>query len=194
MKSFIRFSLYLVVFFAVIAGAIGSWGYLTLQAALNQTLRLEVVDVLEVPPGSTPARVFVGLEQRGTIERAQWVRRYWQWRLSGAVLQVGEYRLEPGMDVRALLQRLQRGEVIQRSITLVEGWNFSQFRDALARAERLEQTLPREWSNQRVAAELELSEAHPEGLFLSGHLSVHPGHVRPGRSAPSTPAHAAGAG
>lgn len=166
MKSFIRFSLYLVVFFAVIAGAIGSWGYLTLQAALNQTLRLEVVDVLEVPPGSTPARVFVGLEQRGTIERAQWVRRYWQWRLSGAVLQVGEYRLEPGMDVRALLQRLQRGEVIQRSITLVEGWNFSQFRDALARAERLEQTLPREWSNQRVAAELELSEAHPEGLFF----------------------------
>ncbi len=142
------------------------WGYFTLQAALNQPLHIEVVDNLEVPPGSTPARVFAVLENRGVIERSSWVRRYWQWQMPDTVLQVGEYRLAPGMDVNALLGLLQRGEVIQRSVTLVEGWNFTQFRRALARAERLQQTLPADWSNKQVAAELALSEVHPEGLFF----------------------------
>ena len=166
MKSFIKTAVYLVVFIVFLACAVAAWGFFTLQSALNQPLEVEVVDVLDVPPGSTPARVFSSLEQRGIIERAGWVRRYWQWQMADTVLHVGEYRMEPGMDVRALLDRLQRGDVIQRSITLVEGWNFSQFRDALAGAERLEQTLPREWSNQKVAAELDLSRSHPEGLFF----------------------------
>ena len=166
MKLIIKILSLLIVFTVVLILAVGSWGYFTLQATLSQPLRIELVDTLEVPTGSTPARVFSRLESEGVIERAGWVRRYWQWQMPDAVLQVGEYRIEPGMDVHALLDLLQRGEVIQRSVTLVEGWNFSQFRSALARAERLQQTLPEEWSNDQVAAELELSVDHPEGMFF----------------------------
>lgn len=166
MKFIIKILLLVIVFSVVFVLAVGSWGYFTLQATLSQPLRIELVDTLEVPTGSTPARVFSRLENEGVIERAGWVRRYWQWQMPDAVLQVGEYRIEPGMNVHALLDLLQRGEVIQRSVTLVEGWNFSQFRSALARAERLQQTLPADWSNEQVAAELELSENHPEGMFF----------------------------
>lgn len=166
MKFIIKILLLVIVFSVVFVLAAGSWGYFTLQATLSQPLRIELVDTLEVPTGSTPARVFSRLENEGVIERAGWVRRYWQWQMPDAVLQVGEYRIEPGMNVHALLDLLQRGEVIQRSVTLVEGWNFSQFRSALARAERLQQTLPADWSNEQVAAELELSENHPEGMFF----------------------------
>lgn len=166
MKNVIKKLLYVFVLSVFLFVVFAAWGYYILQTTLNQPLRIERVETLEVPPGSTPARVFVGLENEGVIDRAGWVRRYWQWQMPGAILQVGEYRMEPGMDVKALLGMLQRGEVIQRSVTLVEGWNFSQFRNALARAERLQQTLPGEWSNEQVAAELDLSAAHPEGLFF----------------------------
>lgn len=166
MKRIIKVFSLLLVFGVFSVAALGVWGYLTLQAVLNQPLRVELVDTLEVPPGSTPARVFAGLESQGVIERAEWVRRYWQWQMPQTMLQVGEYRIEPGMDVNALLGILQRGEVIQRSVTLVEGWSFNQFRRALAQAERLEQTLPPEWTDLEVAAELELNEDHPEGLFF----------------------------
>src|SRR5690606_17712324 len=64
------------------------------------------------------------------------------------------------------LALLQRGEVIQRSVTLVEGWNFSQFRAALAKAERLQHSLSDELSNAQVMAELNLAEDHPEGMFF----------------------------
>ena len=143
-----------------------SWAYLTLQATLQQPLHLDAVDTLDVLPGSTPARIFTELENRGVIERASWLRRYWQWQMPNTVLQVGEYSLTPDMDVNALLDRLQQGDVIQRSVTLLEGWNFNQFRQALAGAERLQHTLPTDWDSERIAVELGLQESHPEGLFF----------------------------
>src|SRR5690606_26787897 len=114
-------------------------------------------------PGSTPASVFAGLGNRGVIQRAAWVRRYWQWRMPDTILQAGEYRLEPGMQVRGLLGALQRGGVASRSITLVEGWTFSQFRAAPARAERLQQTLPRDWATSRWRRSLSCPSPIPRG-------------------------------
>lgn len=166
LKWFIRFLIKTIVLSLVLLVGVGLWGYYTLESTLNQSLQIEVADTLDVPPGSTPARVFFSLEQRGVIERSSWVRRYWQWQMPDTVLQVGEYRLTPGMTVQQLLALLQRGEVIQRSVTLVEGWNFSQFRAALAKAERLQHSLSDELSNEQVMAELDLPEDHPEGLFF----------------------------
>ncbi|AQZ95636.1 endolytic transglycosylase MltG [Halopseudomonas phragmitis] len=166
MKAVFRFLSLLVVFSVLVSGSVALWGYFTLQAVLSQPVRIEQPETLDVPPGTTPARLFGSLEQRGWIERGAWVRRYWQWRMPGSILQIGEYALEPDLQVRDLLGMLQRGEVLQRSVTLVEGWNFRQFRAALARAERLEQTLPAELTAQQVMAELGLGDVHPEGQFF----------------------------
>jgi UPF0755 protein len=165
-KRFIRYLVLLVVLlvFSGVAALLG--GYLVMQATLNQSLQLQVVDTLDVPPGSSPARVLAEMEQRGILVRAAWLRRYWQWRMPPTVLQVGEYTLNPGMTARDFLGILHRGEVLQRSITLVDGWNFNQFRQALGRAERLQQTLPADLPIEQVMAELGLDDAHPEGLFF----------------------------
>ena len=137
-----------------------------LQYTLSQTLRIDDVTIVEVEPGSTPARVFAELEQDGVISRSGWIRRYWQWQMPPTVLQVGEYTLEPDMTVKDMLGVLHRGEVLQRSVTLVDGWSFSQFREALSQAERLQQTLPVNLSPRQVMDELGLDEQHPEGLFF----------------------------
>ncbi|MEH6387692.1 MAG: endolytic transglycosylase MltG [Pseudomonas profundi] len=166
MKSFVRKILLLIVFIGFIASAAAVGGYLVLQATLNQQLNLQVVDTLEVQPGSTPGRVLSSLEEQGILDRSAWIRRYWQWQMPDTVLQVGEYRLQPGMDVHDLLALLQSGDVLQRSVTLVDGWNFKQFRQALSAAERLNQTLPDDLGDKALMAELGLEEDHPEGLFF----------------------------
>ncbi|WP_408003592.1 endolytic transglycosylase MltG [Pseudomonas saliphila] len=166
MKSFIRNILLLFVFIGFLLVAAGIGGYLVLQATLNQQLNLQVVDTLEVQPGSTPGEVLRSLEEQGILERSTWIRRYWQWQMPSTVLQVGEYRLQPGMDVHALLSLLESGDVLQRSVTLVDGWNFAQFRQALSTAERLNQTLPEDLGGRELMAELGLEEEHPEGLFF----------------------------
>ncbi|MEH6564532.1 MAG: endolytic transglycosylase MltG [Halopseudomonas sp.] len=144
----------------------GLWGFLTLQTALHQSLQLQEQRTLDVPPGSTPAGVFASLERDQVLENSAWLRRYWQWRMKGAVLHVGEYELQPEMTAAELLHMLERGDVLQRHVTLVEGWNFAQVRAALRGAERLQQTLPEDWSDEQVMDALDLAGVHPEGRFF----------------------------
>jgi UPF0755 protein len=64
---------------------------------------------------------------------------YWWFRLSGQARQIkaGNYELERGTTPISLLSKLVRGEEALRSVTLVEGWNFRQVREALRKAEQL---------------------------------------------------------
>lgn len=142
------------------------WGYFTLQSALDQPLQIEQVQNLDVPPGSSPARIFLQLERDGVLHSSAWLRRYWQWQTPNAVLQVGEYVMQPGMSADDLLQRLATGAVLQRSVTLVEGWTFKQVREQLSRSERLQQTHDPDWSMDQVMASLDLKGVHAEGQFF----------------------------
>ncbi|GGD03958.1 aminodeoxychorismate lyase [Halopseudomonas salina] len=166
MKLILRIVRLLIVLSVFSFLAVGLWAYLTLEDVLEQPVRVDEPVSLDVVPGSTPARVLANLENDGRIDRAQWLRRYWQWQMPDSVLQVGEYQLEPGMSAAELLRRLDAGEVVRRSVTLVEGWNFQQVRAQLAKAERLEQSLDPQASNEQVMTTLGLEGVHPEGRFF----------------------------
>lgn len=166
MKIFAKFLVVSLFLVCVIGLAGGVWGFLTLQRALHQPLQLTEPSTLVVEAGSTPGRVFARLEQQGVLEGAGWLRRYWQWQMKGAVLHVGEYALQPEMTAAELLHMMERGEVVQRTLTLVEGWNFNQVRQALRAAEHLEQTLAPDLSDAEVMAALGYEGEHPEGRFF----------------------------
>lgn len=89
MKLILRFIRLLIVIAVIILLASGLWGYFILQGALQQPLQVDQPTSLDVASGSTPARVLSQLERDGIIERAQWLRRYWQWQMPNSVLQVG---------------------------------------------------------------------------------------------------------
>jgi UPF0755 protein len=71
----------------------------------------------------------------------------------------------PGMTVEGLIDLWKRGEVVQYSVTLVEGWNFHQVRAALAKDEKLEQTLDG-LSDAQVMEKLGHAGIFPEGRFF----------------------------
>ena len=136
------------------------------HAALEQPLA--VTDeplLLDVRPGDTPSGVFQRLEADGVLEDAFWLRLYWRLNLSGQSLHSGEYRLAPGMTARDMIGLWQRGEVVQYSLTLVEGWNFRQLRTALQNQPKLEQTLDG-LSDADIMAKLDAPDLHPEGRFF----------------------------
>ncbi|WP_323166849.1 endolytic transglycosylase MltG, partial [Pseudomonas bubulae] len=59
----------------------------------------------------------------------------------------------------------QRGEVVQYSLTLVEGWNFRQVRAALAKHEKIVQTLAG-LTDSEVMDKLGHPGVFPEGRFF----------------------------
>lgn len=146
----------------VLALALAGW---RLHGALNQPLQLEGERLIEVVPGDTPGGVINRLEGEGVLDGAFWLRLYWRFNLPNQALHSGEYRLLPGQNVRDLIGLWVRGEVVQYSLTLVEGWSFRQVRAALARQEKLEQSLA-DLDDRALMEKLGLPGVSPEGRFF----------------------------
>ena len=149
----------------VLAGLTLGAAFWQQNEALRQPLNVTQEQLLDVPAGSTPTGVLNRLEADGVVKDAFWLRLYWRFNLSGQSLHSGEYRMTPGMDAQSLLTLWQRGEVVQYSVTLVEGWNFRQVRAALAKQPKLEQALTG-LSDNELMAKLGHPDVYPEGRFF----------------------------
>ncbi|WP_073522005.1 endolytic transglycosylase MltG [Pseudomonas fluorescens] len=136
-----------------------------LDSALKQPLKLPQEQLLDVPAGATPTGTFNRLEADGVLDDAFWLRLYWRFNLEGQPLHSGEYRMSPGLTAEGLIGLWQRGEVVQYSLTLVEGWNFRQVRTALAKHEKIVQTLAG-LSDSEVMDKLGHPGVFPEGRFF----------------------------
>ena len=150
------------LFSAALLLGYGAWKY---DAALKQPLNVTQEQLLDVPAGATPTGTFNRLEAEGVLDGAFWLRLYWRFNLDGQPLHSGEYRMTPGMTAQGLIGLWQRGEVVQYSLTLVEGWNFRQVRSALAKHEKIVQTLAG-LSDSEVMDKLGHPGVFPEGRFF----------------------------
>lgn len=149
----------------VLAGLLLGASAWKLHSALEQPLNLSQEQLLDVPAGSTPTGTFNRLQADGVIQDAFWLRLYWRFNLPGQPLHSGEYRMTPGMTAEGLIGLWQRGEVVQYSLTLVEGWTFRQVRSALAKSDKLQQTLAG-LSDSQVMEKLGHGGVFPEGRFF----------------------------
>ncbi|MFJ2445916.1 endolytic transglycosylase MltG [Pseudomonas sp. NPDC087626] len=149
----------------VLAGLLLGASAWKINSALEQPLNITQEELLDVPTGSTPSGTFNRLEADGVLEDAFWLRLYWRFNLATQPLHSGEYRMLPGMSAQGLIGLWQRGEVVQYSLTLVEGWNFRQVRAALAKNDKLEQTLAG-LSDSELMEKLGHGGVFPEGRFF----------------------------
>ena len=152
--------------FAVVllAAALGL-GYLA-YAWLNEPLLLAAESVdLVVEPGSSPREVAVQVQQTGVTVNPALL--YWWFRLSGQARQIkaGNYELERGTTPANLLSKLVRGEEALRSVTLVEGWNFRQVREALKKADQLK-SVTAELMPEELMQQVGKPGLAPEGRFF----------------------------
>lgn len=94
---------------------------------------------------------------------------YWrvlaeQLRVAGR-LHAGEYALTADMTPRDLLLNMAAGKVLQRNFTIVDGWNFRDLRQALAKADRLRQD-GANLDDATLMAKIGAPGEMPEGRFL----------------------------
>jgi UPF0755 protein len=120
---------------------------------------------IEVPRGQ-PLRVTAQeLAARGWLHHPRLLVAYARLTGSDERVRAGEYRIAPGTTPAELLRQFAAGEVLQHSITVVEGWTFRELRRALEREGRLGQTLKTQ-DDAAVMRRLGEPGQHPEGLFF----------------------------
>jgi len=119
---------------------------------------------LAIEPGTSPKSVAQAVVDAGAQTPA-WALYAW-FRLSGQSRQIraGSYEITAGTTPRRLLAMLVRGEESLRTVTLVEGWNWRQVRQALAKAEQLKPDSP-SLSDAALMAQLGRPGVAPEGRF-----------------------------
>lgn len=147
----------LLVMLAVGASACAWW--------LNRELIMDAATAdLSIDPGTSVRGVALAVQAAGVDVDPNLL--YWWFRLSGQARQIkaGSYELERGATPLSLLRKLVRGEEALRVLTMVEGWNFTQLRAALARAEHLKPD-SQGLSGSAIMAQLGRPELHPEGRF-----------------------------
>ena len=133
---------------------------------LQQPLALAADSIdLAIEPGTSPRGVAQAVMEAGAdVDPAA---LYWWFRLSGQARQIkaGSYEIGRGTTPRGLLQMLVRGEEALRAVTLVEGWNFRQVREALSKAEQLKPDT-QGLANDSIMNLVGKPGLHPEGRFF----------------------------
>jgi len=117
-----------------LALAAGGWAWWwTTQPLPLAAERVEIT----VPPGASTRTAALKAVEGGV--RTQPDLLGWYFRLAGRdqTIKPGDYAVTQGMTPADLLSKLVRGDRIALAVTLVEGWTFKQFRDALLKAEHL---------------------------------------------------------
>ena len=120
---------------------------------------------LAIEPGTTPRGVARDVVASGARVDARMLYAWFRFSGQDRAIKAGNYEIPPGTTPRGLLQKLVRGEESLRAITLVEGWNWRQVRQALAREDQLKNELA-SLSDEALMAQLGRPGVHPEGRFF----------------------------
>jgi UPF0755 protein len=119
---------------------------------------------LSIEPGTSPKAIAQAVLDAGAQTSPMLL--YAWFRVSGQARQMraGSYEITPGTSPQRLLNMLVRGEESLRTVTIVEGWNWRQVRQALAKAENL-QPDSRALPDDALMAQLGRPGVAPEGRF-----------------------------
>ena len=150
---------------ALVAAA--AWGWHDFNRFARTPLRVTTIgDSIDIARGSSFKTIVADLRQHG-VTRAHPL--YWralaeQMRVAGR-LHAGEYALTPGITPRTLLANMAAGRVLQRNLTIVDGWTFQELRQALARAEKLKHDSS-DLDDAAIMQRIGAAGENPEGRFL----------------------------
>ncbi|GGA71793.1 aminodeoxychorismate lyase [Arenimonas soli] len=157
----------LVALTLLVAVALGGWFWQRYEGFANTPIALAQSErILVVESGDGFQDILDKLRDLGVDEGhdLEWKALAHEMKVVSR-LQVGDYTIRHGITPAELLRKLERGDVIHYRFTVVEGWSLRELRAALARDERIRQTLA-DTDDAALMAALGREGVHPEGRFL----------------------------
>ena len=146
------------IFAAAGAGALAWW--------VNQPLSLAFSTVEFTLDKSATGKTVAQQVVEAGVQTQPNLLQLW-FRISGEArkIKAGSYELEAGVTPRSLLKKLVNGDQAFKTVTLVEGWTFSQVREALSKSEHLRHET-RGLSAELIMEKLGKPGLKPEGRFF----------------------------
>jgi len=183
MKKLWSFLLRTLPLFAVLLAAliiaVGGWYWTTRTALPMQADRIEY----QVQPGHSPRQVAQAMRQAGIAINEQTFMYVSRLAALDTQLKTGVYEARRGDTLWRLLQRMAHGQMVQRQITLVEGWTFQRILQALNAHPDIRPTIDQTLAHQNpdhLATALRTQLGITQGSGLEGWFYPDTYHFTPG--------------
>ena len=145
---------------ALISLATAAFGWSQLNASM---VLPEEGTVLDIPSGTPLATVANDLADRGLLQAPEWLTLYARFSGDATRIRAGEYRILPDTSPLGLLRQLVEGEVVLHTLTVVEGWRFEEFLEALRAHPAI---VAGDDDAMTIMSKLGAEGLHPEGQFF----------------------------
>lgn len=116
-------------------------------------------------PGASLKSAAIQLKQEGVLDDTQVFVLLGRSLGLSAKIKYGNYQLTKPVSMYELLEIISKGRVAQSDLTIIEGWTFKQFREALNANPKLRHD-SLELTDLEIMQKIGASEKHPEGLFF----------------------------
>ena len=138
------------------------------------TLTPEGAVRVRVLPGSNVSSVAKQLSEQGLWVNNVSMQVVVRGLFLGKKLKAGVYDFAPGSSLAQVALKMARGDSVKLSVTLVEGWTFLQFKQAVEAQKELKKET-QGLTGQQILKKLGAKETHPEGLFFPNTYIFEPG-------------------
>ena len=141
------------------------WVYADYRLTLDSPLPIRQPVSFMVKKGQGIASISHELKQKGILAEPLWFRILAYSRGVGQDIKYGEYEIAPGTTQRGLLELLVSGKTRLVPVTIIEGWTFTQMREALVRHPSLRQETAGK-TPEEIMALIGAPGLFPEGQFF----------------------------
>ena len=142
-----------------------TWLFVDFQRKQASPMAIESADVITISPGTNLRAISEEMVSRGWMSRPAYFIAEARLRGLAGSVKSGEYLVPPYMSPREFLELIVSGKVIQKSLTIPEGWNFRQVIAAIHNNPDLVSTIV-DTDPAQVMASLGQPGEHPEGRFF----------------------------
>lgn len=162
LKIFFRF-LGLLLICATLAAA---WIVIEYQHFINTPVNIAAKGMTyEIRPGMGLKEIGQELSERGVIKHWAYLVGLGRWQDKAHQIKAGEYQFAAGITPQQLLDQIVAGQVMEYALTIVEGWTFRQFMNAVNFNDELTHTLIG-LSDEQIMDRIGWPGEHPEGRFF----------------------------
>ncbi len=141
------------------------WVYADYRQTLDSPLPIRQPVAFMVKKGQGIASISHELKQKRILAEPLWFRVLAYSRGVGQDIKYGEYEIAPGTTQRGLLELLVSGKTRLVPVTIIEGWTFTQMREALVRHPSLRQETTGK-TPEEIMALIGAPGLFPEGQFF----------------------------
>ena len=139
--------------------------YFDYKKFIETPLNIKVPFIFEIEPGISFRDLNKKLKSSDVLDDYYYLELYVRYSGYAKEIQSGEYRLTPGLLPPEIINIFISGDVVQHSITLVEGWRVDEMLTKISSNNILKKSL-KNYSAKTLLSTLGITDPHAEGLFF----------------------------